>query len=69
MTTLLAIIKALLSFADGLTAYLHEQHLMDVGKQLQSSTNLQSALDAVQKANAIRDDVKSGKLSDPFIRD
>lgn len=67
--TLLAIIKSLLSFADGLMAYLHEGHLIDVGKQLQQTRNLQNALDAVRKADAVRDDVKSGKLQDPFLRD
>ena len=66
---LLATIKFLLSFADGLMAYLHERHLIDVGEQLSNSKNLQSALDAVQKANAIRDDVRAGKLPDPFLRD
>lgn len=67
--SLLAIIKSLLSFADGLMAYLHERHLIDVGKQLQQTRNLQNALDAVRKADAVRDDVKSGKLQDPFLRD
>lgn len=67
--TLLAIIKTLLSFADSLVSYLHERQLIDVGKQLQQTRNLQNALDAVREANAVRDDVKSGKLQDPFIRD
>lgn len=67
--TLLAIIKSLLSFADGLMAYLHERHLIDVGKQLQQTRNLQNALDAVKEADAIRDRVRTGILQDPFLRD
>lgn len=67
--TLLAIIKSLLSFADGLMAYLQEGQLIEVGEQLQQKRNLQNALEAVRKADAVRDDVKSGKLQDPFLRD
>lgn len=67
--TLLAVIKVLLSFADGLVSYLHERQLIDIGKQLQQSKNLQRTLDAVQEANRIRDDVRAGKLQDPFLRE
>jgi hypothetical protein len=66
---LLTLIKLLLSFADGLTSYLNKQQMLDAGEHIQKSKNLQSALDAVQKANAIRDDVRAGKLPDPFLRD
>jgi hypothetical protein len=64
---ILAIVKLVLSFADGLMEYMNDKQLLDAGAHVATSKNLQRALNAVREANDIRERVRAGELSDPFL--
>jgi hypothetical protein len=50
--TLLAIIKSLLSFADGLMKYLGEGQLLEAGKAIRDAENFKKAIARVEQADA-----------------
>lgn len=68
----LGVLKLILTLADKLTGYLHDNQLMDAGEAKVVAASLQGAFDATQRAmaarNAVRDDVNSVR-DDPDNRD
>lgn len=68
----LALLKLLLSLADQLTGYLHDNQLMDAGEAKAIAASLKGALDATSRAvaarNAVSDDANSVS-NDPDNRD
>ena len=66
MTWLLAVLKGLLSLADSIAGYLREGQLLEAGRAIESSANLQRALSEVSRANAARDDVARHLATDPL---
>lgn len=66
---MIAFVTALLGIANSLMSYFSTKQLEDAGAALVTLPNIQRALDAQRKAQQIRDDVASGKLTDdPFLR-
>lgn len=63
--TILAIVKLLLSFADGLMGYLSAQQQQEAGKALERSANLTRALDENRRANDARGVVERRRAADP----
>ena len=62
-------VTALLGIANALMTYFNTKQLEEAGAALVALPNVQRALDAQKKAQQIRDDVASGKLTDdPFLR-
>lgn len=63
--TILAIVKLLLGFADGLMGFLNAQQQQEAGKALANAANLQRALDEIRRADAARSDVERRRAADP----
>jgi hypothetical protein len=65
--TLLAIIKALLSFADGLMKYLNDGQLLDAGRHIQAAQNLQNAAKEAARADKAAEDMRTVLRNTPGI--
>lgn len=62
----LAIVKGLISLANAIAGYFNDAQLLEAGKALERSANLQKAADENRKANAARDAVVVRLRDDPF---
>lgn len=71
----LGLLKVVLGFASALTGYLRDKQLMDAGEAKAIAAQLESSLDAVERArkarnNAVADfDANGVRDDDPNLRD